>query len=116
MTDMVRARPDKPGEMHIGLRIARHGADAREAVHFTFDGEPVPAFQGESIGAALWAVGYRALRYSPVLGMPRGMFCVMGSCQECVVLVDGETRTACNTPVQAGLAVRRLVTGETTPK
>ncbi len=111
----MRSRPDEPGAVRADLRIARPGTDAREAVPFTFEGEPVAAFRGESIGAALWAAGHRALRNSPVLGMPRGMFCAMGSCQECVVLVEGVARTACNTPVQAGLAVRRLVTGEATP-
>lgn len=108
----MRARPDGAGEVRVDLRIARQGTGAREALQFTFEGEPVAAFRGESIGAALWATGLRTLRHSPVLGLPRGMFCAMGSCQECVVLVDGVARTACNTPVRARLDVRRLVTGE----
>jgi predicted molibdopterin-dependent oxidoreductase YjgC len=34
------------------------------------------------------------------------MFCMMGSCQECVVRIDGRMTTACQEPVRDGLDVR----------
>ena len=95
------------------LRIVRHRPPARQALQFTFDGQAVPAFEGEVIAAALWAAGYRRLRRSPTDNTPRGMFCAMGSCQECAVLVDGLVRTACNTPVSARLDVRAIALAET---
>lgn len=68
------------------------------------DGEPLRAHPGESLAAALWAAGIRTLRHSP-RGGPRGAFCLMGVCQECLVSVDGRRVLACQQPVSAGLSV-----------
>lgn len=77
---------------------------------FTFDDKPIRAFAGESIAVALLAAGIPMLRTSPA-GSPRGMFCGMGVCQECVVMVGGRSVAACQTPARAGLRVssRRLI-------
>jgi predicted molibdopterin-dependent oxidoreductase YjgC len=85
------------------LRIA--GVVRGAAVTIQVDGRAVPAFAGESIATALWASGIRRLRSSPG-GAPRGLFCGMGVCQECVVEVDGATMPACQTRVADGLVVR----------
>lgn len=66
----------------------------------TFD---VPA--GRSVAAALLAVGVRKLRESPRASGPRGAFCMMGVCQECVVHIDGCLRQACMVPVTPGLSI-----------
>ncbi len=74
------------------------------------DGEPVSALAGQSIGAALIAAGRVALRDSPG-GGPRGLYCGIGVCQECRVVVAGEgVVRACVTPVEAGM---RVSTGHT---
>ena len=75
------------------------------SVEITVDGMPVVACPGESLAAALLIAGHRALRASPRLGQPRGAFCLMGVCQECVVQVDGRLVPACQTPVRAGMRV-----------
>ena len=94
-----------------GLRI---GADARGgAVEFSFDGTTVRAYAGESIACALFAAGVRTLRRSPRTASARGMFCLMGSCQECVVEADGRRVAACQEPVRAGLDVRSSAGGGT---
>ena len=36
----------------------------------------------------------------------RGMFCMMGSCQECVVLLDGKKVTSCNIFIKEGMAIK----------
>jgi aerobic-type carbon monoxide dehydrogenase small subunit (CoxS/CutS family) len=72
---------------------------------FQFDGKPVPAESGQTIAAALWAAGIRALRRSTVRGEARGMFCGMGICQECVVWIDGRRHESCLTIVQPGHSV-----------
>ena len=41
-------------------------------------------------------------------GGPRGAFCFMGVCQECIVLIDGRQTEACRTLVHDGLVVERL--------
>ena len=75
-------------------------------MRFTFDGRPITAPDGSSIGAALWAAGVRQLRRSRVLGRPRGMYCGIGQCFDCLVRVnDGPVVRACTTIVTEGDAV-----------
>jgi predicted molibdopterin-dependent oxidoreductase YjgC len=77
-----------------------------QAVQIEVDGEPVEAFEGESIAAALLASGRRTLRYTPD-GIARGVFCGMGVCFDCVVEVDGDPSVrSCVTPVQAGMRIQ----------
>jgi len=74
-------------------------------VRILVDGQPIAACQGESLAAALLAAGILRLRDSPRAGAPRGAFCFMGVCQECVVQVDGATAQACQVPVEDGMVV-----------
>jgi predicted molibdopterin-dependent oxidoreductase YjgC len=70
---------------------------------FTFDGRSINADPGRSIGAALWAAGIRQLGRSRVLGRPRGMYCGIGQCFDCLVRVNGgPVVRACITPVTDG--------------
>ena len=95
------------GEMSGNLRILPIGAWKRE-IGFSFDGETLTAFEGETLAAALYAQGRRTLRTNRDDGGPRGAFCFMGVCQECVVLIDGRQTEACRTLVRDGLVVERL--------
>ena len=90
------------------LRIA--GFARGGAVTLLVDDRPVAAFAGESLATALLAAGIRTLRNSPG-GAPRGMFCGMGACQECLVEVDGIAQPACQTPVRAGQDIRLRLDG-----
>jgi predicted molibdopterin-dependent oxidoreductase YjgC len=74
-------------------------------VTILLDGRPVPAHAGESVATALLALGLRAWRRSPRRGEPRGPFCMMGICQECLITIDGRRAQACLVPVRAGMAV-----------
>ncbi|WP_349295514.1 (2Fe-2S)-binding protein (plasmid) [Thioclava sp. 'Guangxiensis'] len=79
-------------------------------VTFTFEGQPVEGQVGESVAAALTAAGIRNLRDSVVSGAPRGIYCMMGACFDCLVQIDGvPNRQACMTEVREGLEVRRQV-------
>ena len=75
---------------------------------FTFDGKSVLAEPGMSVATALLAAGITVLRNTPVSGAPRGPFCMMGACYDCLVSLDGATVQACLTPVQEGLVVTRV--------
>ena len=75
------------------------------SVEFYFDGRVVTGRSGQSVAIALWDAGIRALRLSPVDSAPRGMFCAIGICQECVVMIDGVRRPSCVTVVQPGMRV-----------
>ena len=80
-----------------------------EPVTLTFEGQPVTARAGDSVAAAMLAAGHLAARTTPVSGAPRGPFCLMGACFECLVEIDGEpNRQACMTPVAEGMQVRPM--------
>ncbi len=71
-----------------------------------FDGRPVRARDGDSVASALLASGIRVTRETPVSGAPRGPWCMMGACFDCVAIVDGHrgVRT-CMTSAREGLRV-----------
>ena len=71
------------------------------------DGQPVPAFEGEPIAAALLAAGYKVFRYTVKKGEPRGVFCAIGRCTDCVMTVDGRPNVrTCITPAVDGMKVQ----------
>jgi predicted molibdopterin-dependent oxidoreductase YjgC len=73
---------------------------------FTFDGRPVAFADGQSVGAALVAAGTLAWRTTRVAGRPRGLFCGIGVCFDCLVEVDGRPdQRACLTPATDGAVV-----------
>ncbi|MBX5445388.1 (2Fe-2S)-binding protein [Sphaerobacter sp.] len=72
------------------------------------DDRPIPARAGEPIAAALLAAGIRVCRTMPNRGRPRGPFCGVGRCTDCLMTVDGEPSVrTCVTPVRDG---QRIVT------
>ncbi|MBN9004413.1 MAG: (2Fe-2S)-binding protein [Rhizobiales bacterium] len=73
----------------------------------TIDGESIIAFEGETVAAALIAAGHRTLRYSTKRKEPRSLYCGIGVCQECRMMIDGVINTrACMTPARAGMTVK----------
>jgi len=89
---------------------------AGEPVTITVDGRAIEARRGQTLGAALLANGVRVLRRTRREGRPRGLYCAMGICYDCVVTVNGRPGTrACMTPVEPGMQVVlpvRFGTGE----
>jgi predicted molibdopterin-dependent oxidoreductase YjgC len=74
------------------------------------DGRLVPAAPGQTVAAALIGAGITVFRHTPT-GAPRGVFCGMGVCFDCLVTVDGLAgQRACITPVRPGMRVRLAVT------
>lgn len=69
------------------------------------DGRAIEALPRESLAVALGVAGIVHLRDSPRAGTPRGAFCWMGVCQECVVWVDGKRTASCMAPVRDGMRV-----------
>lgn len=60
---------------------------------------------GANLAAELLATGVMPFRYTPVSGAPRGPFCMMGACFDCLIEVGGTTRQACLMEVAAGLEI-----------
>jgi predicted molibdopterin-dependent oxidoreductase YjgC len=79
---------------------------ADQVVRWTFDGQALHARDGQSVAAALLAAGRRAWRATRRTGEPRGLFCGMGVCYDCLVRVDGLPNVrACQVPVREGMRV-----------
>jgi predicted molibdopterin-dependent oxidoreductase YjgC len=70
-----------------------------QAIELWVDGVSIEAYEGEMLAAALMAAGIWRLRDSPRTGRPRGAFCMMGVCQECLVRVNGRLVQSCRTKV-----------------
>ena len=92
------------------MRVTRHNAHLPQVergplVHVLVDGQTVTAYQGEMVAAVLLAEGIRAFRRD-ASGRPRGLYCGMGICYDCLVTVDGVANVrACVTPVSAGMVI-----------
>ena len=90
----------------VDLRIDRDIERGRR-VTFRCDGRAIVGYEGESIAAALWAAGMRMETSESKHGPPyRVLFCAMGICQQCVVVVDGVRVEACRMLVSDGVDVR----------
>ena len=92
----------------MGARLPLHrGVQRGRAVTLMLDGREVTAYEGESVAAVLLAEGEVATRLTRS-GAPRGVYCGMGVCFDCLVAVDGvPNRRACVTWAREGMDVRR---------
>ena len=83
--------------------------DRDKMIRFTFDGKPVEAFEGDTIGSALYAAGQRTFSRSFKYHRRRGLMCCAGQCPNCLVAVDGAPGArACIEPVREGIRVEHL--------
>jgi predicted molibdopterin-dependent oxidoreductase YjgC len=84
-----------------------HGLERGARLSLTLDGRTVNAYEGETVAAVLLAEGHIATRKTRS-GSPRGVYCGMGVCFDCLVVVDGVPNTrACVTWVRDGMDVAR---------
>jgi sarcosine oxidase, subunit alpha len=91
--------PEQPGE-----RISRS-----KTIAFRFDGKKVEAYEGDTIGSALYASGQRTFSRSFKYHRRRGLMCCAGQCPNCLVAVDGAPGVrACTEPVREGIDVRHM--------
>ena len=81
--------------------------ESRPVVHITVDGQVIEAREGDTIAAALLANGIRTFRHTARFHEPRGLFCGIGQCTDCVMEVDGTPNVrTCVTRVREGMTVR----------
>jgi len=81
----------------IDRRIEK-GVNRGKSFAIEVDGEKVPAYKGETIAAALLAAGKRTCRRTKIKKDPRGIYCGMGICMGCAMVVNGRPNTlACQT-------------------
>jgi aerobic-type carbon monoxide dehydrogenase small subunit (CoxS/CutS family) len=89
-------------------RRLQSGVTRGPAFQVEIDGQPVTAFPGETLATVLLAAGLRTFRRTPLTHEPRGLYCGMGVCFDCLVTVNGRPNVrACLTPAQPGDQVQR---------
>jgi hypothetical protein len=89
------------------VRIA-DGDSERTAV--LIDGAPIEGRQGDSIATVLLLAGKVGCRRSFVSGEPRGPYCMMGVCFECLVRVDGiDGLQACMIPIRPDMRIETSI-------
>jgi sarcosine oxidase, subunit alpha len=89
-------------EPQAGERI-----DRSRPVTFMFQGRPVAAFEGDTIGSALFAGGQRVFSRSFKYHRRRGLLCCSGHCPNCLMQVEGVPNVrVCTEPVRQGVHVR----------
>ena len=70
------------------------------------DGVPVQVEKGQMIAAALLEKGIRVNRYTRKNHAARGIFCGIGQCTDCVMVVNGQRNVrTCITPVEEGMII-----------
>lgn len=76
-------------------------------VTFHYDGKELQGYEGEPIAAALKAAGVMVHRHTKKEHKPRGIFCAIGRCTDCVMVVDGKPNVrTCVTPLEEGMSVQ----------
>lgn len=89
-------------ENHIILDVENKS----KAVEITVDGKKILAYEGEPILSSILDAGIRINRYTVKKHEPRGLFCGIGQCTDCAMIVDGiENVRTCITPVVAGMEI-----------
>lgn len=93
------------------MRISEHPVLKEKRgtkITFTFEGEELTGYEGETVAAALIANGIKVFRHSVKDKRPRGLFCAIGNCSSCLMNVDGKPNVrTCMTPLEEGMEVRR---------
>ncbi len=89
------------------LRLEQ-GIQRGAAFEITIDGKPVMAYPGETLATVLLSTGQRTFRTTSNAAEPRGLYCGMGICFDCLVVLDGRPNVrACVTLAQPGARVER---------
>jgi predicted molibdopterin-dependent oxidoreductase YjgC len=93
------------------MRIEEHPIlgklEKKPTIKIEVDGELIEAVEDEPVAAALMAAGKSVFRYTRKREEPRGIFCAIGQCTDCMMIVDGvpNVRT-CITPVRNGMKIK----------
>ena len=70
------------------------------------DDKRIEAFEGETVAAALLTAGITTFRHSQKNKEPRGLYCGMGICYECLVTINGvHAQRACITTIEDGMRI-----------
>lgn len=74
-------------------RRIQAGVERGKCFEIEVDGEKILAYEGETIAAALLAAGKRISRKTTKRKELRGVYCGIGVCFECRMIVNGKPNT-----------------------
>lgn len=75
-------------------------------ITFQFNGETLTGPEGQSVAAALLANQERITRNTRIAGKPRGIFCGIGVCFDCLLIIDGlADQRSCLIEIKEGMVV-----------
>lgn len=78
-----------------------------EMVTVSVENKTVTVPSSDSVAAAVYTAGFSHFRESSISNAPRGPYCLMGVCFECLVEIDGSpNHQACITPVRDGMQIK----------
>ena len=89
----------------VNLRISDFYNRSKK-VNINVNNKDIEAYEGECLAVVLFINNIKKLRLSPKKKQSRGMFCLMGSCQECVVLIDDKKVISCNVFIKEGMKIK----------
>lgn len=82
------------------------GIERGQQFEIEVDGRKIIAYEGETVGAALVAAGMHTFRHTAKRNQPRGMYCGIGLCFDCAMVINGVPNTrACQTLATPGCRV-----------
>ena len=76
-------------------------------VTITIEDRQIKVPASDNVAAAMLSAGIVVARTTPVSGAHRGPYCMMGTCFECLVEIDGApNQQACQTQVRDGMNIK----------
>jgi len=97
------------GKKIIDRRV-RKAVEKKVPFEIEVDGEKIPAFEGETIAAAILAAGIQVFRKTSKRKEGRGIYCGVGTCCECRMIVNGKPNVlACQTVASPNCKVQTQI-------
>jgi predicted molibdopterin-dependent oxidoreductase YjgC len=96
------------------LRIYEHpvlgSLEKKGKVHIFVNGEKIEALEGEPIATALIAAGKKVFHRTEKRNHPRGYYCAVGVCTDCIMIVNGQPNVrTCVTTVEDGMRIETQI-------
>ena len=77
----------------------------RQTLTFSWQGQTLTAYVGETIASALFANGIRIFGHHIKDHAPQGIFCANGQCAQCMVIARGKPVKSCMELVKPDMQV-----------
>jgi len=91
------------------FRFKRIDTPSTSIVNWQLDGVTLSAQTGDTVAVAMLAGGINYTRTTAVSNTPRAPFCLMGTCFECLMEINGvPNQQACQVLVTEGMVVKRM--------